>query len=230
MLLLKDVLITFIVLVVTFGYYIHKRNPDTLKTWRAGIFYVLSSFIETTYDVVLFLYQKLKSASPVITDIFYSITGQTNPKKIINPAFMLSDCEVLALVKRLDGHPYDTPTLISYIPNSNGVSYYEIGAVGLVEKYKGLTVSELAQLILHVIRNFFMETRNIQVWIYLIVVSPTRLRFAVALSEEGRRILELQLQRSDSACVNTDSGSSVIEEEILEETADSESENRWDAL
>ena len=110
----------------------------------------------------------------------------------VNPALILADQETLELIDALNGHPYDTPALASYIPDVNGVSWTDIKAVGLVERYKDITNEQIAQICRNIIETYFMKSRGCQVKVYIKVATSTRLYFAVALSEDGKRFLNSQ--------------------------------------
>lgn len=149
-----------------------------LDSWENGVKKVLTFGFHLIYKIYCFAYTEL--------------TGKEISGNCINTALMCSNHEVLELVTCLDGHPYDTPSLESYIPNENGIAWYDISAIGLVHMYRDLTCKQLADMVYKIIQNYFMKTRGVQVFIYILVVTPTRLYFAIALSEEGRKSLEKQ--------------------------------------
>ena len=111
---------------------------------------------------------------------------------IANQALILTNQETLEVVDALNGHPYDTPALASYISNVNGISWTDIKAVGLVERYKDITNEQIAQICRNIIETYFMKSRGCQVAVYIKVATPTRLYFAVALSEDSKRFLDSQ--------------------------------------
>lgn len=116
-------------------------------------------------------------------------TGQAASAKIINPSLLLTNNEALQLTQSFDRHPYDTPVLVSYVPNVNGISWYDIQAVGLIQKYASLTHAGIRQIAEHIIQTYYMNTRNTQIILYIRIATPTRLYFAVPLSAQGNAFL-----------------------------------------
>ncbi len=154
------------------GFLVYKAEvASEVHSWEDGVKKVMTFVFEFVYEEIL---------------------GKILPDKLINPALMCSNKEVLQLVERFSNHPYDTPALNSYIPNVNGIDWYDFAAVGLISKYKNLSNREIAKIADHIIQTFFMETRNCKVPLFIKVAAPTRLYFAVALSENGRKFLEKQ--------------------------------------
>lgn len=135
----------------------------------------------------------LKKPLKKIYEFFYD--GYTNRdiiRKMPDISLILFGDETTELLNRLSNKPYDTPTFIDYQPNINGISWYNIGALGLVRAYKDLAYADRVRMISNILQNYFIETRGRRVALYLKVVSPTRLYFAVALSEDGQAFLEQQ--------------------------------------
>lgn len=154
------------------GFLVYKAEVAAdVHSWEDGIKKVLTFVFEFVYEDVL---------------------GKILPDKLVNPSLVCSNDEVLQLVEKLSNHPYDTPVLTSYIPNVNGIDWYDFAAVGLVPRYKNLSNREISKIADHIIQTFFMETRNCKVPLFIKVAAPTRLYFAVALSENGRKFLEKQ--------------------------------------
>lgn len=116
-------------------------------------------------------------------------TGQASSDKLINPSLLLTNNEALELTQRFDGHPYDTPVLVNYTPNLNGISWYEIQAINLISKYASLDNSGIAKIAEHIIQTYFMQSRNTQIAIYIRVATPKRLYFAIPLSVQGNSFL-----------------------------------------
>lgn len=122
--------------------------------------------------------------------LYEMLAGKPVDRKIINTGLILSNQEALELTKKFDGHPYDTPTLTKYMPNVNGCSWYDIAGMGLIEHYQQMDNQEVAQMAFHVIQNYFMEVRNVQVAVRIQAATPKRLYFAVALSGDSIRYLD----------------------------------------
>lgn len=100
--------------------------------------------------------------------------------------------EVLEIVKRLDGHPYETPSLFKYDVDivKDSVIRVDIHAVDLVSKYNTANYSTIHDIAHNVIQNYYMETRNMQVDVDISIATPQRLYFEIPLSNRGRKILE----------------------------------------
>lgn len=125
-------------------------------------------------------------------NFFYEeITGKMCSEKAINTALLFNNEEVLELTRRLDGHPYDTTTLASY-ECANGIAWFDIRAVGLASAYRDTDYKQRQRIAYHIIQNFFMETRGVQVYVDVKIATSTRLYFAVPLSVEGEKYLQRQ--------------------------------------
>ena len=164
------------------GYVLYKTREE-INSWECGVKWILTAGFNWLYE---------------------EATGQHEERNLLNTSLMLSNDEVLQLVKNFDKHPYETPTLSSYNPNSYGIAWYDIYTLGLSPVYAGLTNDQIKQMAKYVIQNYFMNTRNIQVSIYIQIASPIRLYFAIPLSENGQLFLEKQ-RRSISSSIGLDS-------------------------
>lgn len=144
-------------------------------------------------------------------------TGHDLPEKLAHTERILSNAEVLELVQKFKNSPYIVPSLFKYIPNSLGVLWLDIKAVGLVPLYQGLTRSDICEMAENIIQNFYMETRGTCVNIFIKVASPTRLYFAIPLSVEGEKYLEKQVEEPPQIPDNyEDVTIDLFEEEIPE--------------
>lgn len=127
-----------------------------------------------------------------IFNFFYEgMTGKVSSEKAINTALLFNNEEALELTRRLDGHPYDTTTLASY-ECVNSIAWFDIRAVGLVSAYRDTDYKQRQRIAYHIIQNFFMETRGVQVYVDVKIATSTRLYFAVPLSVEGEKCLQRQ--------------------------------------
>lgn len=127
-----------------------------------------------------------------IFNFFYEgMTGKVSSEKAINTALLFNNEEALELTRRLDGHPYDTTTLASY-ECANSIAWFDIRAVGLVSAYRDTDYKQRQRIAYHIIQNFFMETRGVQVYVDVKIATSTRLYFAVPLSVEGEKYLQRQ--------------------------------------
>lgn len=149
-----------------------------LNSWELGVKKFLTDGFQLIYKFCTFAY--------------YELTGKVPCAQIINASLMLQIKEQLELVARFYMHPYDTPVLVSYIPNINGISWFDISAPSLISHYKELGFKGIVNIATNIIQTFYMETRNIKVYLFIKIATPTRLCFAIALSEEGRNFLEKQ--------------------------------------
>lgn len=127
----------------------------------------------------------------------------------------LDNKEILALVKQFKGHPYETPSLVNYNVDivKNSVIQIDISAVGLSSKYKHATNDEVRDIAHNIIQNFYMETRNTRIDVYIHIATPERLYFEIPLSYRGRKIIE---QTSTSVSEKDDSKNTDVMEEIID--------------
>ena len=160
------------------GYLIHKLYPEETPTWEDGVKFLLHLTFRGIKGIFRFAYQEIE--------------GKDLQEYIVDPALILTNQEMADLAEALKGHPYDTPVLADYVQNMNGITWIDIQAVGLVPQYEGISNEQIAKISWNVIEMFFMKTRGYQATVYIKVATPTRLYFAIALSEEGRRRLESQ--------------------------------------
>lgn len=88
--------------------------------------------------------------------------------------------------------------------------------MGLIPLYQGLTRSDICGMAENIIQNFYLETRGRSVKIFIKVASPTRLYFAIPLSEEAEEYLEKQeeVQAQEN---HEEENWELFQEEILEE-------------
>lgn len=167
----------------------------------------------------------LRKPMKIIFKFFYEgFTNQDLVKAMVDTSRILMNAEVMDLVNRLSNKPYDTPTLTSYIANINGIAWYDIGALRLVSAYKDLLFDDFVRMISNIIQNYFMETRGIGVDLYIKVATPTRLYFAIALSENGKAFLEQQ--EANNKLKESESIIAIPLEEEIEIFSNSESENK----
>lgn len=161
-----------------------------------------------------------------IFDFFYEgLTGKVSSEKAVNPALIFNREEALDLTRRMDGHPYDTTTLACY-ECANGIAWFDIRAVGLASAYRDTDYKQRQRIAYHIIQNFFMETRGLQVYVDIKIATSTRLYFAVPLSVEGEKYLQRQ---KVLATIEESPASSVepMEEEIplFDDSADGDKED-----
>lgn len=153
------------------GFVIHKCKPDIAPTWENGV---------------------MKTVTWVFDAFYEGLTGKQPISQVINNALIFTNEEIRKFPKLFDGHPYDTPSFAEYPTIQNGIAWYNLCAVGLISKYCDISNEQIAEIAVHVIQNYFWETRGCRVHIYIKVVSPKRLYFAIPLSEEGKRFLDKQ--------------------------------------
>lgn len=153
------------------GYVLYKCEFDSAKTWEDGIKLM-------TLGVFNFLYDFL--------------SDKPRPETIVNTGLCLQNKEMINILKLFQNHPYETPTLMGYNPNDNGVMRFEISALGLMGKYDDMTNDMIREMCYNIIQNYFMETRECMVEVYIIVATPQYLSVAIPLSGTGRKILMKQ--------------------------------------
>lgn len=168
------------------------------KDWKSGIREFTVHFIKVISRIVRLLWSGLKIILPFLGRAVYEeVSHSPYPDSIINSGLFLTNEEALALVAELDKHPYDTPSLSSYLPEYGGAMWIDVSAVGLISKYHDLPKEKIGAIIEKVIQNYFMKSRNTQVRIYFLVVTATRLYFAIPLSKDGQRNLDKQTMRTE---------------------------------
>ena len=129
-------------------------------------------------------------------------TGKGSDADMQNEVLILSNQEVLSITKKLDGHPYDTPSLNTYKMH-HSIMWIEISAVRAVATYADLDSRTLGRIAKGIIQSYYMETRETQVPLYILKASPEILQFAVPLSENGQKYLheqykDITFEKSDS--------------------------------
>ena len=140
-------------------------------------------------------------------------SGEDILEQLPDPSLGLSDDELKELTKRLNGNPYNSPTFC-LCSSRMGVNYYEFSSISLKESYKELVGETLFKKVRHVLRNYLMETRSIPPDIYVTVATPTRLIFAIPISEFGKKSM-LRAFSTTSTSIQTDSNLPVLTEEII---------------
>ena len=188
---------------MTGGYLLYKLYPEETESWEDGVKFLIHITFCWIKAIFRFVYRELE--------------GKDLQEYEVNPALILADQETLDLIDALNGHPYDTPALAGYIQNVNGISWTDVKAVGLVERYKDITNEQIAQICRNIIETYFMKSRGCQVAVYIKVATPTRLYFAVALSEDGKRFLDRQ---EPSAVEPAPARNSELTEKVPERSTD----------
>lgn len=192
------------VLIVFFGFagfLIHKTG--VVDSWGAGVKYFFAGIYRIIKAVCTFLY-----------NTFYEeITGQPLPQNVVDKSLYLTNQESLDLVEALSGHPYDSPVLHQW-SEEFGIIWIDILAVGLAPAYKDCSRDVLLQICTHVILTFFMRHREMQISLYIKVCTPTRLYFAIPVSQAGRDFLEKQKANQQKEC--PDQNRNDILEEVIE--------------
>lgn len=157
--------------------------------------------------------------------IYEGWTGQPLPEKLEHTERILSKAEVLELIQKFKNSPYIVPSLFNYIPNSLGVLWLDIKAVGLEPRFQFLGRNGICDMANNIIQNFYMETRGICVKVFIKVASPTRLYLAIPLSVEGEKYLEKQVQEQPQIQDSyEDVTFDLFKEEIPE---DEDSDDSW---
>lgn len=207
-----------VIVLICSGYFVHICNSKYAPTWGEGIARVLVMILEimlsVPYCIIKFLPSLLFAIFKFITEVKKFSTGEDVLEMLADQTRMLTNEEVLELVESFHMHPYDTPSLISYTPNINGVAWYSIEALRLTDAYSTLTNAELSKMCYHKIRNYIMETRGIQVPIYIKVATPTQLYFAIPLSAYGEKLLSKQSQ--ETTPVSKVNNAPVLKEEVID--------------
>lgn len=180
-------------------------------------FISISGYIVYKYNIVNLNKNSWEEAIKTVfsfglNQIAQEITGNIHPDKIINPALILSNSEVMLILKNLTNHPYDTPTLLSYRTVSKNVSHIEIEALGLVSTYRDISNDSIAKMAQHIIQNYYLDTRNLHVNIVVKVATPERLYLAIPLSRDAERFLSNQNTTVQTECESIKTVEPLIEE------------------
>lgn len=181
------------------GYSFYKR--ENLKSLDQGIAHFEHWIIEGI--------KKISSA------LFWWVmeeTGHTKPEKIINQGLYLTDGDLNDLKHRLGKEFLKVPVFEGY-SQSNDCIFISFTAVGLKEKYQSVEPEQLLKLIEHCVKAYYQDTRQQNVFVKVLVASPTRIQFAIPLSGLGFKYLDSQEQMQALLLDATSSD----EEEPLEE-------------
>ena len=139
-------------------------------------------------------------------------TGHTKPEKIINQGLYLKNEDLNDLKHRLGKDLLKVPVFEGY-SQSNDCIFISFTAVGLKEKYQSVEPEQLLKLIEHCVKAYYQDTRQQNVFVKVLVASPTRIQFAIPLSGLGFKYLDSQEQMQALLLDATSSD----EEEPLEE-------------
>ncbi|CDC07484.1 putative uncharacterized protein [Lachnospiraceae bacterium CAG:364] len=195
------------------------------KSIEEGIAVFLVTMAEEWKGIFRFLFKIFRPLFHFLYEAIYEgWTGQPLPEKLEHTERILSKAEVLELVQKFKNSPYIVPSLFNYIPNSLGVLWLDIKAVGLESRFQSLGRNGICDMAENIIQNFYMETRGTCVNIFIKVASPTRLYFAIPLSVEGEKYLEKQVQEQPQIqdCYE-DVTFDLFEEEVPEDEENSDS-------
>lgn len=149
----------------------------------------------------------------LFTWIIEGLSGENPPRKAVNPALFLSNQEALTLVRRFDHRPFDSPALSGCHADTKNILWFDVAASGLVPSYQETDTATLRRLCENRIQTYFMETRETQVPVFVRVLTPDRLYFAVPTSEEGRQHL-IQTEAPGSPEKKTEALPAQMEEEV----------------
>lgn len=163
------------------------------KSIEEGITVFLVTVAEEGKKIFHFLFKIFRPVCSFLGRAFYNEwTGHDLPKKLIRTELILLNEEVLELVRKFKDSPYIVPSLSCYDPNNLDILWLDIKAVGLVSRYQQFTRSNICEMAENIVQNFYLETRGSCVRVFIKIASPTRLYFAIPLSEEAEEYLEKQ--------------------------------------
>lgn len=174
------------------GYILYKMGDA--RSVEEGISLSCASIADAIVGLFHFL---SKISRPLCRFLYEAIyegwTGHDLPEKLIKTELMLSNAEALELVQKFKNSPYIVPSLFNYIRNVQGVLSLDIKAVGLALRYQSFGRKDICDMAENIIQNFYMESRETSVRIFIKVASPTRLYFAIPLNMEAEKYLEKQV-------------------------------------
>ena len=183
------------------GYSFYKR--ENLKSLDQGIAHFEHGIIEGI--------KKIGSA------LFWWVmeeTGHTKPEKIINQGLYLKNEDLNDLKHRLGNELLKVPVFEGY-SQSNDCIFISFTAVGLKEKYQSVEPEQLLKLIEHCVKAYYQDTRQQNVFVKVLVASPTRIQFAIPLSGLGFKYLDSQEQMQALVMDTTSSDEAEPLEEVF---------------
>ena len=169
-------------------------------SWEGGVKLILKTFWYGVKKIGKFLYEEF--------------SGQAAQEEEINEKIYLTNQEMMNFVDEFDGRPYNTPILAGS-EIKNGIWWADISAASLSPTYRDTSMDTIKDLCQKVIQRFFMKVRETSVKVYIRVVTPTRLYFAIPLSEKGRKFLEDQIASENAQ--NNELWEEYLSESRLEE-------------
>ena len=179
------------------GFAIYKLD-DNIETWEDGIKELLTHAVKS----------------------LFSSDEQQDDKRQINQTVYLSNEEVLDLVKQFDNHPFDTPSLADFFIAPDGVMQIFISSLGLIPKYVDMTNEDIREMAYKIIQNYYMDTRQCQIPVYIGVATPKRLQIGIPLSQYAQAKVQKQQQNTLAPTITPqtiDTLEEVIEFEDSEE-------------
>ena len=209
---------SFLVVVVIAGYIRFKSPKYKADSWEEGNRQILVSVISFIKKyIVPILYKIIKdfiTTSEWLITQYLKWWKKTSINKDIKDSLYLSDNEYNELVKQLKDNPFVFPKLgIIYQKDfENGILRFDVDAIGLTSKYRDIDNKTLREIICTIIKNYYMETRNTNVSVYVTVASPIRVQIAIPLSDYGKYLLQKEVQPQMGEAENT--LSDYMEEEI----------------
>ncbi len=202
----------------------HKCGVISLDEWRkssAKEIAHISRFLKRIMQILIKYMRMILGLVIRFTRwIIRTYNGQDILEMMQNPILALTDTDIIELTRRLSGNPYDSPTYTGYLQDI-GVNHYEFCALDLKGAYSSLTGEKLVTKVLYVVRNYILETRRIQVDVFIETATSTRLVFAIPLSEYGRKSM-LQKQSHDISASPEDSTSMLTEQINIMDAGDDE--------
>ena len=169
-------------------------------SWEGGVKLILKTFWYGIKKIGKFLYEEF--------------SGKAAQEEEINEKIYLTNQEMMNFVDEFDGRPYNTPILAGS-EIKNGIWWADISAASLSPAYRDTSMDTIKDLCQKVIQRFFMKVRETSVKVYIRVVTPTRLYFAIPLSEKGRKFLEDQIASENAQ--NNELWEEYLSESRLEE-------------
>lgn len=169
-------------------------------SWEGGVKLLLKTYWDWIKKIGKFLYEEF--------------SGKAAQEEEINEKIYLTNQEMMNFVDEFDGRPYNTPILAG-LEIRNGIWWADISAASLSPTYRDTSMDTIKDLCQKVIQRFFMKVRETSVKVYIRVVTPTRLYFAIPLSEKGRKFLEDQIASENAQ--NNELWEEYLSESRLEE-------------
>lgn len=209
---------SYLFIVAIAGYIRYKSPKYKADSWAEGnrqVLRLVGSFIKKNIAPILYkILLKIKQWGEQLSRKF-SVWWQVHSlSKENDNSLFLSEKEYSELIRLLKESLLEFPKLGCIYKDDflKGILRFDIHAIGLISKYRDIENNILKEILCTIIVNYYMETRNKYVCVFVPVASPIRVQIAIPLSEYGNYLLQKETQSTADEIKNT--SSDLLEEEI----------------